>query len=120
VVIADRYTPTSLAYAGAIAGPKEERRLVRFIERLEHQELRVPRPDVVVYLESDAKATRSRMQKEKKLDRNERDLAFQKRVAALYAKLARRKEWTTVVCNPDESPAEIHERIRQALERKLR
>jgi len=122
IVIADRYTTASLAYAGAIAGPKEASRLTRFIEQLEYRELKVPRPDAVVYLVADAKTARSRMRREpaKKLDRNERDIAFQKRVAAHYAKLAKRKEWLTIACSADETPREIHERVWQALQKKVR
>jgi lipopolysaccharide transport system ATP-binding protein len=43
------------------------------------------------------------------------DAEFQKNVEAEYKKLAKRKEWRTVVCNESESPDDISDKVEKAL-----
>lgn len=116
IVICDRYTTSTLAF-GAARMPSAKRAAFReFFEDLEYQVLKLPQPDTVVYLSMPITLTRVRLRdRGRKLDSNERDLRYQKAVAAEYAKLAKRKKWRTIPCRVNESPEAIQKRVRDVL-----
>ncbi len=122
VVVSDRYAPTNLAFGGALCTAAEYPKFVRFFETLEYDDFKLPRPDLVILLAPSVASTQKWLKSErgKKLDRNERDVPFQKKVAALYDKLSKRREWVRIECGEGESPREIHERIWKAVQKKIR
>ncbi len=116
IVICDRYTTSTLAFGAANCAPKDRAKFQAFFEKFEFDDFKLPRPTRVIYLALPVALTRSRIaQRGKKLDANERDVSYQKAVAAEYAKLAKRKEWRTVVCKEGETPNAVAERVEDAL-----
>lgn len=52
VVIADRYTTSNQLYQGAkITDIKKQKKLLRWLDHLEHEIFKLPRPDLVIYLD---------------------------------------------------------------------
>lgn len=112
-VLCDRYTTSNLAFGAAQCAPAGRIAFQKFFEKLEYDSFKLPRPDRVIYLSVPVAVSRKWLTKERngKLDSNERDAAFQRAVEAEYTKLAKRKEWRTVVCRDGETPDEVHAKI---------
>lgn len=119
-VIANRYTTSNLAYGGASYTGKERAKYMRFVEDLEYKELKIPRPDIVLYIKVDPSSAQKRLRTQtfKKLDQHERDAGYQKEVARTYAQLARGRDWVTILCHEGDTPQKIHEKIWAALVRR--
>lgn len=116
VVICDRYTTSGLAFGAGNCPVSGRRAFQKFFEQLEFGAFKMPRPTRVVYLALPIALTQKWMKgRGGKLDANERDISYQKTVAAEYAKLAKRPEWRTVVCREGDTPAEIAKRVEDAL-----
>lgn len=123
IVMCDRYTPSNLAFGGAQLRPSEREKFFAFVEQLEYKESGVPKPDVIVYLDTPVAAARTMLRGEgKKLDQNERAAAFQARVRGTYKQLAERTGWHTVRCGAgtiQRSKEDIHEEVWRILHRKI-
>ena len=91
-VSCDRHVPSTLAYDSAKLRGAEADAFVRFLERVAYRELKLPKPDVVVYLDIPVFVAQ-RLIAGKKKDRYERSIPYQSRVAKAYRKLARRENW---------------------------
>ncbi len=116
VVICDRYTTSTLAFGAADKPAKQRDAFRRFFEKFEYEDFQLPRPTRVIYLSLSVTLTQKWLKgRAKKLDANERDLRLQKAVAAEYARLAKRKEWRTVVCKEGDTPQAIARRVEDAL-----
>ncbi len=115
IVICDRYTTSTLAFGAANCAPKKRAAFRKFFETFEYRDFKLPRPTRVIYLALPVILTQKRMKARKKLDANERDLSYQKAVAAEYAQLAKRKEWRTVVCREGDTPEVIARRVEDAI-----
>lgn len=112
VVVCNRYTPSNIAFQSEKMSQKQADAFKRFVETLEYSNLDVPKPDRVCLMDVPVSSAQHHI-KNKKKDRNELDIAFQKRVAARYRKLARGKGWVTVI--GEGTPQEVHTRVCDAL-----
>ena len=115
IVICDRYTTSTLAFGAADKPAKERDAFRKFFEKFEYEDFRLPKPTRVIYLSIPVTLTQKWLKGRGKLDANERDLRLQKAVAAAYARLAKRKEWRTVLCKEGDTPAAIARRVEDAL-----
>ncbi|MFA7309484.1 MAG: dTMP kinase [Candidatus Paceibacterota bacterium] len=117
IVICDRYTTSNLAFGAANCEPAQRAAFRRFFEKLEYGKFKLPRPDIVLYLSLPVTLSQKRLRIEsnKKLDANERDVRYQKEVTKEYAVLARRREWHTIRCESGEPPQTIHSRVWDAV-----
>ena len=123
IIVSNRYTPSNLAHQGAKVPKDEQAALVDFVEGVEYEDLKLPRPDLVFYLavptdvSSDLitkKEKRDYLGEEGVRDLAERNIAHQDRARAAYLKLAEEKKWSIIQCMKDgtmRSPEEIHEEI---------
>lgn len=123
IVLCDRYTPSNLAHQSAKLPPDEQSALAEFIEGLEYDDLRIPRPEVVVYLgvptdvSSDLiskKESRTYIEGGAKRDQAERNIAHQDRTRAAYLRLAAERGWHVIDCVKDgalRSPEDIHAEV---------
>ena len=121
-VICDRYTSSNLAHQSAKLPKDEQGSLVEFIENLEYGDLRLPRPDVVMYLSVPTDVSVELVSKKEareytggeKRDQAERNMAHQDRTRSAYLRLAEEKGWRIVECAPAGSlraPEDIHEEV---------
>jgi dTMP kinase len=107
-VVCNRYTTSNIGFQSAKLKRKEREEMIRFLERGEYEEIGLPRPDVVLYLDvprSVASALVSKKEKREYLgaggakDQHENDLTYQERVAEMYREFAhKRKGWHIVSC----------------------
>lgn len=123
IVICDRYTSSNLAHQSAKLPKDEQATLVEFIEGLEYEDLKIPRPSVVIYLAMPTdvsadlvsrKDSRDYIEGGEKRDQAERNMAHQDRTRAAYLKLAQEKGWKIIECAPAgtlRTPEDIHEEI---------
>jgi dTMP kinase len=124
-VVCNRYTPSNIGFQSAKISDKKEREdLIKFLEQGEYEELGLPRPDVVLYLDVPRdvasalvleKEQRAYLGAKKAKDQHENDLTFQEKVSEVYKTLAKeRKGWHLVFCarNGHILPVEvIHNKI---------
>ncbi len=130
VLVSNRYTPSNLAHQSAKLPLDEQAVLVNFIEGVEYDDLKIPRPDLVFYLSVPTDVSAELIMKKEKRDYlggdtrdlAERNNAHQDRTRAAYLRLAKEKGWYVIECAPGGSirPAEdIHNEIWQIVESKL-
>jgi dTMP kinase len=118
VVIFDRYVQSTFAYHSAKAEGAGQRKVLRELEKLAFGEIKLPKPDAIIYLDVPPRVSRTLMRK-KKRDQHERDSAYQQRVADVYQKMAKGKRWHVVACAPSgtiRSRKEIHEEVWKAVQ----
>lgn len=58
-VICDRYTPSNLAHQSARVEPKHRKSLIQWIQHVEHEVFRLPKPDIVLFLDSTVSSAQS-------------------------------------------------------------
>lgn len=135
IVMCNRYTPSNIAYQAAKLLPADRERFISFIEALEYDEFRIPRPTLVLYLHvPTAIATKLIERKNErgylastgeKKDQHERDVAYQEEVVRVYLDLAReRDDWKVIECVDEKGellPKEvIHEEVWKIVESHVR
>lgn len=117
MVICDRYVSSTVAYHSAKLTGDHAQQFVELIEDIAYERLKLPRPDMTVYLQLPVELARRRMSA-KKRDQFERDAGYQGRVAAAYGELAKRTDWRTVECVKEgsmRSVEDIQEEVRQLM-----
>lgn len=115
-VVADRYFTSTIVYQG-IQGFSKKKALM-FAELFE-----IIKPDLVVYLKASPELTIKRKAKEKEdLDRWEKDLDFQKKIAKGYDILIRENIFANkwVVVDAEKSIEEVSENVWKIIERELK
>ncbi|HID20858.1 MAG TPA: thymidylate kinase, partial [Planctomycetaceae bacterium] len=109
VVVCDRYVASNIAHQAAKLDGRARRDLVEWIERLEHETLWLPFPDLVILLDVPTRiaqeliaAKSRRSYTDRKADLQEADGGYLDRVRALYLELAAtHSNWRTINCVPD-------------------
>lgn len=127
-IICNRYTPSNAMYQGAkFDSPDEQDAFIKLLEKLEYEELGLPRPDLVIYLKVPyevgqrlvkQKAVRAHLGSEQGImDQHERDVAYMKAVIDLYGRTAEdRSDWRVIECVHDGEIRPIADINRQVLE----
>jgi dTMP kinase len=127
VVLTNRYVVSNLMYQGAkIDDPKKRATYIQQWERLEYDELGLPRPTLVFYLDVPTHiatdlVTKKALRKHVSggtgaKDVFESNLSYQEKVTQLYRSCATtRKDWRRIVCVDKEgkmlSPEAIHQLV---------
>ena len=124
IVVCNRYVPSNQAHMAAYhAHEKDWLGVFHWIELLEYNSLRLPRPDIVLLLTM-PRSRRSALLSERErgaLDAHEADAAYQDRVETCFEALARDKPniWRVIpaeVSGRLQRPGEIHERLWHVVE----
>jgi dTMP kinase len=124
-VVCNRYTPSNIGFQSAkIASKKGKEDFIKFLEQGEYEEIGLPRPDVVLYLDVPRdvasalvfqKEERAYLGKKKAKDQHEKSLTYQEKVSEVYKTLAKeRKGWHIVSCAKNGHilpPEVIHKKI---------
>lgn len=133
-VICNRYAGSNLAHQVAKIsnqseksrqrrGSSETAKFIKWLEKLEYEENRIPRENLVILLHAPVSISR-KLISHRKLDIHESDLEYLERVVEMYENLAKsRKNWVKVECIRNGqllSPDEIHQKVLKILrERKI-
>lgn len=131
IVILDRYVSSNMIHQGAkISNHKELELFLDWLDNLEHGVFKLPRPDIILYLEVPAEM-RAKLKNQAVLegkhkaglDLSEVDFEHQKATEERAQTIvAKRNEWCKVVCTDNlgmKSKEDIHEEIFNKIEEKL-
>ncbi|RJQ33958.1 thymidylate kinase [Candidatus Parcubacteria bacterium] len=129
IIVSNRFTP-SHAHQCAKLPPDEQLAFFAFIEGIEHEDLKIPRPDLVFYLSVPTDVSSGLILKKEKRgylgdearDLAERNIAHQDRTRAAYLRLAKEKGWHVIECAPQgtmRTRDEIHEDIWRIVKTKI-
>ncbi len=126
IVVSDRYTSANQLYqAGKIDDPKERNDFIDWLEHLEFEIFKIPKPDLVIFLdvpphiatkllEKKSNDKKKRYSKERK-DLHEKDKELNIRAYKQGIRLSKKLPYfRRVVCHKNDkilSPQEIHEKI---------
>lgn len=99
IVIFDRYTTSNLAYQGSKIENDDDRfYMYQWIDRLEYWLLKIPKPDITIYLHVPTEITIELFKSRNKLDDNEKDTSYLEKSEEAYIELSRLYGWDTVEC----------------------
>lgn len=130
-VICNRYTPSNAAHQTAKLSSKSERdAFITWLESLEYGELKLPKPDLVIYLRVPyelgqdlvkKKDVRAHLgQTQGLLDQHESDAVYMQSVIAMYEEIAStRTDWRIIECVRDgamRSIDDIHEEVMELID----
>ncbi|MFH0864499.1 MAG: hypothetical protein V1858_05440 [Candidatus Gottesmanbacteria bacterium] len=131
IIITNRYTTTSMAYMSAkIPEGAKRDEFIDWLDELEYRIHRLPREDLVIYLDVPPKIGQELVDKKDnrgytkgvKRDIHERNLAYLGEVEKVYLDLIRKKKnWIKIGCYQDHqlrSKEEIHQEILKVLKEK--
>ena len=129
IILADRYTTSNMVHqAVKLTDPTEREEFLTWLWDFEFGKLKLPVPDVVVYLDMDPEVSdrlineRAAHNAERKKDIHERDTNYLHRCHAAYSWVADKYGWERVVCSENGQPRsieEIHEDVYSAVRRYL-
>ncbi|MFH1750887.1 MAG: hypothetical protein ABH863_04370 [Candidatus Micrarchaeota archaeon] len=119
-LICNRYSQSNLYQAAKIPSGKGRERFIIWFESMES---RLPKADVVVFLNLPGRASRKLLKaRGEKIDIHEKDLHYQEAVRKLYLWEARKRKWIVINCSTGgalKSKDAISQEIFSALKRKL-
>lgn len=134
VVIIDRYASANQIHQGGKIKDKKERKdFLKWLEKMEFEVFKIPRPDLVIYLDVPFEVSKSWLEKKvtqrkKKYLKGRRDVAEDNllhlkasRESALMLEKENRN-WTKVECCPGGvclSPEEVHKKVYGVVQKKL-
>lgn len=97
IVVCDRYFASNIAHQGAkVRSQSEKSKYIKWLEDLEFNVHKIPKPDLVVLLTLPPKNARKFM-KMRKLDIHEKDVSYQGNVALAFKDYAKgKKNWVEV------------------------
>jgi dTMP kinase len=108
VLVSDRYTGSNAAHQGARLAREDRARFLTWVETLEFDVFRIPRPDLVILLDlPESLAQQNVLQKaarsytSRKADIHERDQAYLGAVRDAYLELATQASWAVIPCEQD-------------------
>ncbi|MEE1155444.1 MAG: deoxynucleoside kinase [Acutalibacteraceae bacterium] len=127
VILADRYTTSNAIYQLSKVEDSKKDEFLQWLELYEYNQLQLPKPNVVIYLDMPIEISQMLMTKRYKGDESKKDLHesnfnFLKecRVSALYS--AKKQGWQVVNCAKNEQPRsieDIHNEIMNIVNRYL-
>lgn len=122
IALCNRYTPSNMAYSIANLAPEAWTDFLSFLDRAEHQELGLPKPSLVLFLDVPVAVSAKLMAAEgRQLDANEEDRVYQEKVRDAYLWLCEtRTGWERVECTNDGillTPDAIHARVMTVVRR---
>jgi dTMP kinase len=119
-ILCDRYIESNMAYQQAKLPEKERAEFFKWLTNLEHNELRVPESDSVLFLRVPVNVSRTNMDGREELDGHEENQNYQQEVLKSYEALSKDSDkWTIIDCTKNgemRSREEIHKEIYQAIQ----
>lgn len=119
-ILCDRYVESNMGYQQAKLAIEHREEFFEWLNHLEHNELKIPKSDAVIFLRVPPEISSTNMSNREKLDGHEKDMDYQQRVLESYENLANQNEkWTIINCSEDgkmRSREDIHEDIYNAIQ----
>lgn len=132
VVVANRYTTSSMAFQTARIPKKDQETFLKWLYEMEYKEHKLPKEDLVLFLYVPVEISQALLEKKSKKERRyakgkkkdvyEADVQYQRDVLALYLKLAKKnKHWEVIKCVDSKgkllSITKVHEKVLRALKK---
>ena len=115
MILADRYVTSNMVHqAVKIADDKARDAFLNWLDDFEYVKLKLPRPDVVVFLDMSPEISERLIKERNHSDIHERDFDYLRRCYNAYKELAKKFGWTTINCSDGAQPRsveDIHEDI---------
>ena len=129
VVILDRYVPSNIAHQAGKRTGEARRQLAGWIERVEYEIFGLPRPDLVILLDTPAQVSQEliarkaqRTYTREAADMQEADSAYLARTRTVYCELATERGWSILPVTDsrglrplDEITQDLEDLVRQSL-----
>lgn len=109
-VVLDRYVDSNMAHQGGKLAGKEQEEMFNFLEQLEYNLLKLPKPDipVLLYMPTWASAKLKEKRPEKQ-DQHEADINHLKKSEETYLKLAKRNNYYILNCTNGQNILSIND-----------
>ncbi|MEK7652941.1 MAG: thymidylate kinase [Patescibacteria group bacterium] len=112
IVVSDRFHTANIIHQGAKLPPKKRLALVEFLDRLEFDFLKVPRPDLVFYLHVYPEVAQILMEKQGRVkDGHEANLRYARKVEKTALWACEKFGWVKIECCPNQKSILPEERI---------
>ena len=115
IILADRYTTSNMVHqAVKISDDSERDKFLDWLDDFEYVKLKLPRPDLVIFLDMPPEITEKLIIERNKTDIHEIDREYQRRCYNSYKELAKKYDWLKIDCCIDNELRpieEIHEDI---------
>ena len=106
IIISNRYVPSNKAYGAAKLEKKDQKKFIKWIEKLEYEKHKIPKPDLVIYLHVPVQITQQWIETKKrrdylegnKKDLHEKNVDYLQKVEKIYLELCREKNWVKIPC----------------------
>lgn len=123
IVVCDRYVASNIGHqAGKMEKVGDQNKFIKWLEKLEYEENRIPREDLVLYLNVSVEVSRKLMSTRKKLDIHEKEKRHLDHAFAVYSRIAKvRAYWQTIDCTKNGElllPTEVHSMVLEILKKK--
>lgn len=108
IIIADRYVTSNMVHqAVKLDDPIERQKFLSWLDDFEYEKLKLPRPDLVIFLDMPPDVADRLIAERHKLDIHETDKDYLRRCYKAYKALAAQYHWTTINCAVNASPRGI-------------
>ena len=98
-VLLDRYTTSNLAHQGSKIKDKDERfNMYQWIDKLEYWLLKLPKPDMTIFLHMPVEYSNKLKENRKFIDEHEKDPEYLKNSEEAYLELCGLYNWSKVEC----------------------
>jgi dTMP kinase len=117
IVVADRYVSASMAHQGGKLTGTKQQEFLEWIYDMEYKEHKLPKEDIVIYLQVPAEISRDLLKKSgRELDQEDVNIDHNRRSIVMYQKLSKKyKHWVVVECVDETgklmTKQQIHEKI---------
>lgn len=123
IVVCDRYVASNIGHqAGKMEKVSDQNKFIKWLEKLEYEENKIPREDLVLYLKVPVEVARKLMSTRKKLDIHEKEKKHLDHAFGVYSRIAKaRKYWSKVDCTKNGElllPERVHEKVLGILKKK--
>lgn len=119
-ILCDRFIESNIAYQQAKLPEEKRNEFFKWLTNLEHNILRVPESDSVLFLRVPVDISRINMDEREELDGHESNQTYQQKVLKSYESLSKDNDkWTIIDCATNgemRTREEIHEEIYQAIQ----
>lgn len=103
VIVFDRYTTSNIIHQGIRLEGVKRRELIKWVQDLSFNKLKLPKPDLIFYLHVTVEYTMELLKSREKLDTYESDVQYQKRAIEEGYLIAKNLGWCTIECIKDGS-----------------
>ena len=123
IILADRYVTSNMVHqAVKIVDDEERSKFLDWLDDFEYVKLKLPRPDIVIFLDMPPEISERLIKERKRSDIHERDFDYLRRCYSAYRELAKKYSWITINCSDDTQPRsidDIHEEIFNLIRREI-